>query len=603
MTPHTPIRWTNAVSSLILAVVLGFIIWLSASNAALERTQYPRGSESTLPIALENLGEGLIVTSGGDQRVTVDLLTDLEGRARLAPDDFLVIADLAGLGAGRHQVQVQVSRSPLAPNFRLLEWFPNRISVEIAEAKEIELPVEVVISDPQSVGVDYQVDLPDVTPKTVVLRGPSALVDSVERVVADVRLSGASETLTRTVELSLESAAGTLPTNDIELSSNEVVVIVPIGQRPGYSTLTVLPDISGEAELLDGGFWISSRTTSPESITVGGDREAIERMSGVVRTEPIDISDFNEDTTRTTIERQVRLVLPDNVTPSRSDRVTVTLEIRTQDSSRTVEITPTVVGLQPGLRIAENGIVPATTDVLLRGPILELRDLDIESVDAELDLEGLAKGTHEVPVTVRQTGNLVAESIIPSRVSVTIEEVQGERTLQLPVRVNGLPDETEATAEPRFVAVTLSGPVPELSALDVSEMVATVVYNPDDPSVGLPTFTAPGTLTVARITPSEVIVRSYPSSELRTVVSLINAVGTADNLSSDLSATAVRIRIRVQEGAVPLDADDIQATVNTSALTEGNHLLPVDILLPEGYELIAVNPDRIIVTLIPKAES
>ena len=594
-------RGANALSYLLLSLALGVIIWLSASNDELQRTEYPRTGEGPLLVELINLGEDLVVTSGADSRVTADLLMDLNLRSELTLDDFRVYADLAGLGPGRHQVRVNVERSELAPHFRLVEWFPNRITVELEEARTVTLPVDVSIADPQSVGVDYEVGDVQVDPDSVTITGPIELVDQIDRVVANVQLSGVTATITRTVDLSVESLESTIPMEDLLLSDEQAQVIVPIEQRPGFSTLTVLPDIVGEAELLDRGFWISRRTTSPESITVGGDREAIEQLSGVVRTDPIDISDFDENATQTIIERQVGLQLPADITPSRSDRVTVTLEIRTQDSSRTVKIAPTVVGLQPGLRVAANGIVPSTIDVLLAGPIVELREIETESIIAELDMEGLGAGVHEVPVQVQDVGNLTAESVIPEAVTVTVEEEQGDRSFLVPVRVTGLPEEYVGVAEPRYISVTLAGPVPTLNELDplTLEASANLTAPVVEPTPVGVTVTAPARLDVTRLEAAEVFVRTYEVGQLTRIVTSLEILGVGENLEIEVSSTAIRLQIRVPTGAPPPTGEAVQASIDASDLTEGNYLLPVDVTLPPGYELATVIPDRVSLQLAP----
>ncbi|MEZ4715388.1 MAG: CdaR family protein [Caldilineaceae bacterium] len=93
----------------------------------------------------------------------------------LSPEDFTAFIDLTDLGAGEHDVEVQVTRFDTA--VEVLDAQPNELHVELDEVQTKELPVRVVLMDGPAFGYDAQTPL--VEPITVTVSGPATQVEQV----------------------------------------------------------------------------------------------------------------------------------------------------------------------------------------------------------------------------------------------------------------------------------------------------------------------------------------------------------------------------------------------------------------------------------------
>ncbi|MDQ4077130.1 MAG: CdaR family protein [Chloroflexota bacterium] len=410
---------SNNLGSLLLSLALAFIIWITAANNDLERVRnFPLPEQRGIPIELRNVPEGLIVTEGEEQQALVDLLIHQELEDELAPDDLVAYVDLAGAEPGRRQVEVVVERQPFAPSLRLLSTNPNRITVELDEQLTREFPVEVIVPDVGTIASNYQVLTPTVSPPTLTITGPRAQVEPIEEVVAEVEVDGARETVIAQVTPTLLGEEGVVEPEDLDFDTRHLQVTVPIEQKPGYRELIVRTVLTGTSVLAERGYWIRGSETEPLLLAVVGQQDVVEELDGIVETEPVDVSGLEEGL----VIRQVPLELPEGISPVDTDFVTVTVNVEPQTSSRTVSLSPRIVGLEPGLVVPDTGIVPNTIDVLLRGPVRELEELNLDEVTATLDLAGEEVGSHLIEPQISAPGNLRAESVIPEQVEVTVVE-------------------------------------------------------------------------------------------------------------------------------------------------------------------------------------
>ncbi|MGH2541531.1 MAG: CdaR family protein, partial [Ardenticatenaceae bacterium] len=455
--------WSNTLQSLALALVLALLVWITAANNDLTNvTNFPPLPERGVLIELRNIPPGLVVTEGEGERAVADLLIATEVWPELAPDDLVAYVDLAGLEPGRHQLEVQVERQPLAPRFRLLSWTPNRITVRLDEEISRALPIEVVIPDLETIAPNYRVITPTVEPPTITITGPTALVEPVERVVAEVEVDGSREPVTEVVEPVLVGQNGTLESTGLTISTPEVEVNIPVEQKEGYRELIVRTMITGTSTLAERGYWISRASTQPTLLTVVGQRPSVDTLDGIVATDPIDVSGLEQGS----FTREVPLQLPEGVSPLEEGVVTVTIEVEPQTSSKTITLEPQVVGLEPGLVVTDSAITPPMIDVLLQGPINELENLTLDEVVATLDLTGKVIGSYLLEPRISTPGTLQAESVIPAQVEVTVAEARERRDFSVPVEPRRLPANTYAAITPDFVTVTLEGPLLQLEALD-----------------------------------------------------------------------------------------------------------------------------------------
>ncbi len=585
---------STTFGSLLLSLLVALVIWIAAANNDLvKKTAYPTLPEQRgIPIELRNVPPGLIVTEGEAQRTWIDLLIHRERERDLAPDDIVAYADLSGLGMGRHQVEVVVGRQPLAPNFKILGESPNRISVQLDAEMSQELPIEVLIPDIGTVAQNYQVLTPTISPPTLTIVGPAALVEPIRRVVAEVKVEGARETVVKQVQPTLLNQAGEVVSSDeLQLSAAELEATIPIEQKPGYRELIVRTVITGTSQLAERGFWISGSETNPPLVAVVGQQRVVEALNGIVETEPVEVGELSEGT----IIRQVPLELPDGISPVDDDFVTVTIRVEPQTSSKTVSLRPTIVGLAPGLTVSESAIVPATVDVLLRGPIRELEELNLDKISATLDLSDKGVGSHLIRPKVSVPGNLRAESLIPEQVEVTITEQTESENFLILVQAVGLPSRTYAAFSPRFVTVTLEGPALQMARFDPMQLAAVVDITglTGGPYTLSPTVAATEPYSVTEMLPTEVSLRLFGEEELLVVTTPVRVINVDPALVATLNTSVAIVRVAGPGTEAALTGNvGFSVVVDAATLGAGSYNLLPQVRLPAGYEVVNLVPER-----------
>ncbi len=589
-----PAEMSTGFSSVLLALVLAVMVWIAATNTELSRVTFP-ANDRGLPVEVTDVPGGMMVIEGGEARVSVDVLLPRGQEGTLGANDLVARVDLSGLEPGTQPVEVQVERQPGAPPFRILDWTPRRIDVTLDEVVTKELPVEVSVTDVETVPQIYQVLTPTVDPPTITLSGPRSVVEPVESAVAEVSVAGERASVTAEVVPQLFLAEGeAIESADYEMEPEQVVVDVPIQQRQGYEELIVRTRIQGEPAR---GYWVSGLNVNPGQVTVVGDPAIVANLDGIVNTEPVPVEGLSEGQ----LTFNVALELPEGVSPLEDNAVEVSVIIEPQTSSRRVTIVPGYVGLQPGLVVTN--IVPSTIEVLLQGPVNELEELDLEDVVATLDLTGYTEGTALVPPAITPPGGLRAESIIPEQVEVTIDEPRGNRQVLLPVTTTGLASDLVAVVDPISITAELEGPVLPLDNLDIaaSSPVLDVTGFAAGTYIMTPTLTLSEGISVTNLLPSIITVRLFPRDEIMAPTAPIEVTNLAPGLNADLNTPIAVVRVAGSGTEAALTrSPTFQVAADASGLGEGVYTLPLQVRLPAGYFLVGVIPQTVQVRITPE---
>lgn len=586
---------SSVFSSVLLSLALALVIWMAATSQQLTRLTYPSTVASQgLPIELENLRDGLLVTSGDNQRVLVELLIARENESELTTSDVRAVADLSGLGAGTHQVEVQIVPEPFAPRFKMLNLRPNRILVQLDELVSREVPVTVELTDLAMVPANYRVLTPTVEPPTITIEGPKLVLDTVTVARAELSVNGGRATITNEPVLpQLLTADG--PINPARLSAPlaEVLVTVPVERRQGFRELIVHPVLEGEPAV---GYWVSRFSVDPEIVTVLGQPAVVDALDSIVDTQPISVQDLGEGE----FIRNVPLELPDDVSPLAEGFVQVRIRIEPQTYSRLITLRPEIIGLSPGLAVTDTAIIPSVLDVLLKGPLIELDDLTPDDVPAALDVTDLEAGTHLLRPRITPPGSLRVESILPEQIEVTIEEQRATKILPVPISAINQSDGTVVVISPQTFSVTLEGPLLEIDLATPADVVATVDAGRRRTGtlVLTPTISVGGRMTVTDWLPPQVSLSIYTEQELLVLTRDIAIVGQAEGLQATLDTTVVIVRVAGPGTAATLRADPLfRVEVDLTGLGAGGHRVTPTVTLPPGYTLVTVVPRLVTVQL------
>jgi YbbR domain-containing protein len=414
--PQPPARrsWVEYLSSGILALLLAIVVWVMAVyEEDPPRTDVIRA----VPIQYVNLGEGLDLVGKAEDRVSVQLHAPASLWSSMTADSVEAKVDLAGLGVGIHNVDVEVR--PLEKTAMVVKRTPARVVVQLEEKLTREEVVRTDVADADTVPLGYAIAPARVVPYSVTLSGPRSAVDSVSEVVATVWLRGsktAVETQVAPVPLNTRGE----PVSGVQISPATVSVVLGVTALAEFRDVTVRASITGAPAA---GYWVSNISVEPPTLTIEGKPEVVRTMPAVVSTAPIDVTGVSES-----ISKRVPLELPEDVSVYSDDTsgqsVLVHVEVTAITGGKTLQPIVEMRGLRTGLSAT---ISPDTVDVIVSGPMPELLALEPGDVRVVVNLYGLRVGRHMVaPVVLPPEGSsLKVESVSPDAVEATITSASG----------------------------------------------------------------------------------------------------------------------------------------------------------------------------------
>jgi YbbR domain-containing protein len=248
------------------------------------------------------------------------------------------------------------------------------------------------------------------TPTMATVSGPSAYVAQVVEASTQVSVEEANAAVEGEFSLQILDAEGNWVTHpDIVLAPEAVLVSIPIELSEEYGTLTVRPVRIGQVAF---GYRVIDIAAEPPAVSIRGAPEIITALPGYIDTEPIDVEGAQAD-----VIKHPALNVPPDVTLLPDQQVTVTVYIEAIQSSMTVEITPTLQGLEPGLIAAAS---PRTVEVFLSGPLPQLETLANSDVRVIIDLFDLEPGIYSIEPQAVVPPEVTNYSILPATVQVEI---------------------------------------------------------------------------------------------------------------------------------------------------------------------------------------
>ncbi len=433
----------NQLSSILLALVLGAIIWSVATGEENPNSDF---YFSNLPITVVNLPDGMVILQQSAEKVNIKVHAPKSSWNQLSSSSFRVLADLTGLNSGLHQVPVTVQ--PADPQVAIDTIEPKAMGVRLEPLKARTFEVRADILDSAPVG--FAAKTPLVVPPQVTVSGAGILVDQVAAVTADVFLRGAKAPFDREVALTAQDAQAN-PVKGVTITPATVTVSVQVEQRVGYKDVSVRAALKGAPAA---GYWVSNITVDPSTVTVVGSADALGKMPGYIETLPVDVTGAISDVTKRTT-----FSVPDGVSVLNNDGVAVQVSVTPILGGQTVRRKIEVQGLRPGLTAS---VSPDTVDVILSGPVPTLQGLQPSDVQVIADAGDRGAGTYQVKPRVPVVPDgLRVQSIVPDTVLVTISDA---RLLITPTSTLSAATNA-ATASPTPVAIPTATPTATIRAI------------------------------------------------------------------------------------------------------------------------------------------
>jgi len=408
----------DSIGTAFLALTLGIIIWVNA----VYQEDPPREDwfPMEIPIEVVHRPEGLLLTNNPPDSVQVRIRAFSSRWEQLTRADFSAISDWSELGEGAYQVPIQVSCSERGVT--ILEVHPDSLYVRLEKPAEKEVPVVIELQDTDELPLGYRARTPRASPNKVDISGPASAVGRVSKAYVAVSVANKRTDIDQPIQPVLVDQNYAL-VNGVQIDPRVVQVHVDIEKMQNYREVAVRVRTVGQPAR---GYFVSSVTVEPSTVTVVGPPAIIEEIGGLVEGKTaIDIT----GATRMIAER-VELQLPEGVSVVDAPKdepysVLVTVGIDAVQGGTTVELPLKYLHLRPGLRVAK--VVPEV-EVILTGPAVLLDQLETDLIDAYVELGGLGPGVHQLKpqVVIHSDKNpalaaLSVKDVLPSVVDVTIE--------------------------------------------------------------------------------------------------------------------------------------------------------------------------------------
>ncbi|MFH1523944.1 MAG: CdaR family protein, partial [Chloroflexota bacterium] len=365
-------RLTRNLPTFLLAFILALAVWLTAVSTTDPDVTQPYPS----PIAIEYVGQDpkLIMTGTVTQQVEVTLRAprSIWDKFNSGEASIRAVADLTGLEAGTHSVelQVQITAQPV----RIVSVTPLVLKLSLESLVTKTLPVELTLNGEPAIG--YKAGDIALDPAQVSISGPESLVSQATSIRAVLDVTNARQNIETTRPISVVAENGTTLTG-ITLHPDSVKVSLALAQQGGYRDLAVkVVSVGNPAS----GYRLNNVSSSPLIVTVYSENiPLIESLPGYVETMPLDLSGVSEN-----IETNLALNLPGGVTLIGDQTVSVQIEIVPVEGSLTVAYRPVnVIGLGNGLIYQLSLTI---VDVIVSGPLSILDSLSSSGVHVQLDL-------------------------------------------------------------------------------------------------------------------------------------------------------------------------------------------------------------------------
>lgn len=392
----------------ITALALSITVWIIAVTASdpAENRSYPR----TVPIEIVGQDPNLVLTSELPSNVSLVLNTPQSVWETIisAQAPIRAVADLSGLEAGNHMVdlQIQVSVRPV----KVVSYSPRTVSINLESLSSKSIPLDLVIIGSPAEG--YQANDPELSVEEITVTGPISQVERVDKVQATFEINQAYEDVSKVLDVVALDKNDDVVEN-VTLTPDRVEVFQEINQRFGYRTVIVSVNIEGQVAE---GYRLTNITVSPMAVTVySANPQIVNELPGFVETTPLNLDGLKDD-----VDVNLSLDLPDGVLVVGDNRnVLVRVSIAAVQSSMPIANVPIqVIGLPETFSAV---LAPEMVTLLVSGPLPILDEINPADIQVVLDLTDYEIGTYQLePVVELPSDEIQVDSIQPGLIDIEI---------------------------------------------------------------------------------------------------------------------------------------------------------------------------------------
>lgn len=381
----------NNLSLKILAVVIAVITW-----AVIVNVTNPADTKTINGVTVNMLNENALTDKGytyeilDGSKITVYVKGPKSDLSNITVSDIYATADFSTISPVSDYVNIEAKCTKTGKSGSELEVVlkTNQVKINIENRETKNFDVDISITGNPAAG--YAVGDCEVSPMSVKITGAESVIESIDRVVAEYDIEGASMDISESVKLRLYDAEGSI-INDSNLvfSRQEVRIKIPILVRKkvpvSYATIGYV----------DENYTISTIRYSIEEIEIAGTASNIAGISEItIPAEKIDVTGL---TTSKDYIIKINQYVPSNIKVLSSSNATVSVVVEplTEQEFDYITSHATILNLSDNY---ECEISEDIIDVTYRGTTTNLEKIADNKIAASIDLMGLEEGEHQVKV-------------------------------------------------------------------------------------------------------------------------------------------------------------------------------------------------------------
>lgn len=390
----------NNLGLKILALLFSAILWMIVMNA---ENPIDERTFTDVPVTVANAQ--VVTNKGKTYQIEEGYRTvSVTVRAKRETLDKLRIANIE---------VVMDFRNP----WKLDDTYKLTAKVKGYEVESVEVSpyaIPVVIDDNSSetfvitpvasgnVQNGYELDKLTADPASVVISGPETVVNSIDRVVAEVDVNGLSEETEKTAELVLYDSNNNQvdPTRlSFNIGDDGVTVRITLKETKNVQ----LQFDTSEIKTADG-YEFKGITVKPERVAIVGSEEQLEKIDGIM----IPAEELAETGLTQKVEKRVDITpyLPEGIELVEEGAGTVVVEIQVEMyGAKTFEVPYSSVYLAnvpSGFEVTYD--MAGILSVQVSGSEKDLEDLKLDQTNVSVNLVTYSvEGTYKVPVQINLT--------------------------------------------------------------------------------------------------------------------------------------------------------------------------------------------------------
>lgn len=397
----------NKFTLKIISVAIAFFIWFLVMTV-----EDPVMVQKITDVPVTLINEEYIKSTGRvammperGNTVTVYVTGKTSVVGKLKASDITAIADLQQIvDLESDPIMVPVKATCAGISDDKISTGSNNLEIIIDDLDTVECII-VPTSGESKPGTGYAVGKLKSNPEMVTVRGPHSIVKTIDKVAAEVKVSGLVEDITLSTTLVIYDKNGDeLSENQVKaLTISDTTVDVAVDLWEMRTDIEIEPNYIGEPK---SGYYVGDITVTPATVSIAGTNEALkafEESGNIIELDEnlISVEGRYADFEATIDRDDVIELLPEGIKlVSENETFSVKIPILPlQAREYSIPTTSITVENKP----EDMNLVYASDKLNIR---IHGRDsaafarLKEEDIKLSIDVEGLAEGEQEVPVTI-----------------------------------------------------------------------------------------------------------------------------------------------------------------------------------------------------------